>query len=124
MESEAEETLNDMEDDELQVQLEESTSSGEEEETTPSTNNVDNKIPRSPDGEVWKSNPPNRGQRPARSVIRGQPGATPYTKAIVHDEISAFKAVFDTSTVETIAMETIVKDARYTVTILKLLLLK
>ena len=61
---------------------------------------------RSPDGKVWKSNPPNRNQRPARNMVCRQTGAAPYAKAIVYDEISALKTVFDTSLAETIAMET------------------
>ena len=52
-----------------------------------------------------ENNPPNQGQHSARKVIRRQPSATPYAKAIVYYEISAFNAVFDSSTVEAIAIE-------------------
>ena len=39
-------------------------------------------------------------------VIRIRPGVTSYAKARVHDELSAFKLIFDDAMMETIVAET------------------
>lgn len=61
----------------------------------------------SPSGQEWKRQPPSEsGQRPTRNIIRTRPGVTSYAKARVHDELSAFKLIFDDAMVETIVAET------------------
>ena len=106
--SDEEERLSDMEEEELQPNLVEESEESDESEEEATLPRIEDRIHeyRSPDGELWTTKAPRRGQTPARNLIRHRPGPTPYASARVHDEESSFLQIFDKKMIDTLVFET------------------
>ena len=114
--SDGEENVSDIEEDELEIQG--SQNDGEDESDTTANEEEEEIAPlnlaqrlnlgtlTSPDGEIWQKEQPRGGRRPARNIIRNQPGPTPFAAARLHDELSAFLLIFDNEMIETLVVET------------------
>ena len=111
-ESDSEESVSDVDEDEREIQVphdggdEEEEDETSEEELAPLTQRLNLGRLTSPNGEVWHEEPPRGGRRPARNILRNQPGPTPYAAARLQNELSAFLLIFDNDMIETLVVET------------------